>query len=216
MSHTLIKGAYQTVDGRTVLVADQQGIADAVARLVTAPATDSAVTATTGAGSSPTTATTKAGGSTTSSDKGGTPPVSESDMWKAAQGTVSFPLQAPGFLPAGFSYAYKMPAADGTYQIEPGGDSKPGVRMLYRLGGKDLYLGVTATTWTDAPAAGNGRRVESDGVTYTVVGTSDKVDRVWWKQDGVLYFISNTLMYDVTREDLLKMAESMAPVGAGE
>jgi hypothetical protein len=108
-----------------------------------------------------------------------------------------------------------MPATEGTYQMQPGGNSKPAVRILYRHGTSDLYLGITATTWTDAPAASNGREVESNGTTYTIVGTSGKVDRIWWKNDGVLYFISNTLMYDVSREELLKMALSMAPVGAG-
>jgi len=44
------------------------------------------------------------------------------------------------------------------------------------------------------------------------VGTSGKVSHIWWKKDGVLYFVSNTLTYDVSKEDLLKMAVSMAPV----
>jgi hypothetical protein len=87
--------------------------------------------------------------------------------------------------------------------------------MLYRYRSSDLYVGITATTWTDAPVAGRGDEVESNGVVYTVVGTSGKVDHIWWKSDGVLYFISNTLMHTVERDELLRMAQSMTPVGGG-
>ena len=85
--------------------------------------------------------------------------------------------------------------------------------MVYRYLDSDLYLGITATTWTEAPIASGGSEVESNGVTYTLVGTSGKIDHIWWKTDGVLYFLSNTLMYTVAEQDLLRMAESMGPVG---
>jgi hypothetical protein len=101
----------------------------------------------------------------------------------------------------------------GTYDIVAGDASKPALRMIYRYepGGtkSDLYLGITETTWTSAPIAGKGEEVTSDGVTYTIVGTSENVDHIWWKSDGVLYFISNTLTYTVSKADLLEMAESM-------
>jgi LCP family protein required for cell wall assembly len=213
----VITAPTQKIEGKAVLVADAETLKKAVTDLLTAPPAESA--GGTGTSESPTTATSTA---TATTAKGSEPStatsasaVTEREMWKTAQKTVPFALGAPAFLPAGFAYAAKMPAADGTYQIDPGGDSKPAVRVLYRYGSKDLYLGITATTWTDAPAAGKGREVVANGVTYTVVGTSGKVDHIWWKTDGVLYFISNTLTYDVSRADLLKMAESTAPVGTG-
>jgi hypothetical protein len=75
-----------------------------------------------------------------------------------------------------------------------------------------LYLGITETTWLGAPIASKGDQVTSDGVTYTIVGTNQDVDHIWWKRGSVLYFISNTLNYTVGRADLLKMAESMTSV----
>jgi len=90
--------------------------------------------------------------------------------------------------------------------------------MLYRLrlNGKntDQYMGITETTWTDAPAASNGTEVEHNGVVYTIVGTNQKVDHIWWKKDGVLYWVSNTLSYLVSKEDLLAVAESMITIPA--
>ncbi|NLE09960.1 MAG: hypothetical protein GX630_00510, partial [Actinobacteria bacterium] len=54
-----------------------------------------------------------------------------------------------------------------------------------------------------------GRQVERDGVAYTIVGSADKVERIWWKSDGVLYWVSNTLFHLLSQEELLKVAESM-------
>jgi polyisoprenyl-teichoic acid--peptidoglycan teichoic acid transferase len=220
MSQIVITAPTQTVGGKRVMVADEATLKQAVTRLITAPAEDSAGGAPSSTSESATTTTAPATTSTTAKTKSSTTTSgpaapSESEMWKAAQKAVPFVLEAPAFIPAGLKYAAKMPATDGTYQVEPGGTSKPAVRMLYRYGTKDLYLGVTATAWTGAPAAGKGREVVASGVTYTIVGTSGKVDRIWWKKGGVLYFISNTLMFTVSWEDLLKMAESMAPVGSG-
>jgi LCP family protein required for cell wall assembly len=224
MSQILITAPRQEIEDKWVVVADQETLREAVTRLLTSPA-DGPVqgVATSIDGGSTTTIPAAAGPASTA--PGSTSPVTgsggpagagypDADMWIAAQKGVPFTLEAPRFIPAGFTYAGKMPVADGAYQMQPGDGSKSAVRMLYRYETADLYLGVTATAWTDAPAAGNGREMESDGVEYTIVGTSGKVDRIWWKKDGVLYFISNTLMYDVSEEDLLKMALSMAPVAS--
>ncbi len=83
--------------------------------------------------------------------------------------------------------------------------------MLYRYQGS-LYLGISATTWLEAPLAADGLEVQNNGITYTAVGSSDKPDHVWWVKDGVLYWVSNTLTYTVDGDDLLRVAESMRPV----
>jgi len=223
-----------TIEGRSVLVPEKDTLKDAVTKLLTDPtesdtavadgASGNATTTETSSGSSTSdpaassSTTTKSQPSSTSSTSKTSDAGSYTDgaMWRSAQKNVSFALEAPGFVPSGFAYAYKMPSGSGTYQIDPSGDSKPAIRMLYRYKNRNLFLGITATTWTDAPAASKGQEVEKNGVKFTVVGTSGKVDRIWWKKDGVLYFISNTLMYTVNRSDLLKMAESMLPVGDAE
>ena len=84
--------------------------------------------------------------------------------------------------------------------------------MGYQYKGQDLDAGVSATTWTDAPLAGVGIKVETGGVTYTMVGATNKPDLVWWVKDGVLYWVSNTIMADVSREQLLAIAISTVPV----
>jgi len=45
-----------------------------------------------------------------------------------------------------------------------------------------------------------------------VVGSSTKSDHVWWKQDGVLHWVTNTLVFDLRREEMLAAAMSALPV----
>ena len=72
------------------------------------------------------------------------------------------------------------------------------------------------TTWSDAPAASKGRQeVEHNGITYTIVGTSQSTDHVWWIEDDVLYWVSNTLSYSLSPRELLKVAWSMIPIPGG-
>ena len=71
------------------------------------------------------------------------------------------------------------------------------------------------TTWLDAPAARRAREVEYNGTTYTVVGTSQSIDHVWWKKNGVLYWVSNTLSYYLSTNELIKVAESMIVIPSG-
>jgi hypothetical protein len=70
-------------------------------------------------------------------------------------------------------------------------------------------MGITETSWVDAPAASGGREVKHDGTVFTIVGAGDKVERIWWKTDGVLYWVSNTLSHLLSEDELLAVAESM-------
>ena len=126
---------------------------------------------------------------------------------------VPFTIQAPAYLPEGYKYADRMPPEGATYDIDTGGGTKPAFKMMYRLtqhGDKtDQYMGLMETTWVDAPAASKGAEVEYNGVTFTIVGTNQKVDHIWWRQDGVLYWVSNTLSHLLSKGELLAVAESM-------
>ncbi|MBC7293356.1 MAG: LytR C-terminal domain-containing protein, partial [Thermoleophilia bacterium] len=142
--------------------------------------------------------------------------IPNSSEWKALAKMVPFALQAPAYLPEGYVYADRMPPTGGTYDIEVDGGTKPALKMVYRLiqNGKktDQYMGIMETTWLDAPAAAKGEEVKYNGTTFTIVGSSNKVERVWWKKDGVLYWVSNTLSYLLSRDELLAVAKSMISV----
>jgi polyisoprenyl-teichoic acid--peptidoglycan teichoic acid transferase len=141
--------------------------------------------------------------------------------WKTIAGSVPFAVQAPAYLPEDYYFVERMPPAQEgayTYDIEVGGGTKPAFKMLYRLkqGGSwtDQYMGITETSWLDAPAASEGREVRRGDVTFTIVGTGQKVERIWWKADDTLYWISNTLFHLLSQEELLAVAESMIHIPA--
>jgi polyisoprenyl-teichoic acid--peptidoglycan teichoic acid transferase len=127
--------------------------------------------------------------------------------WQSLQTQSGISLMAPSYLPSDFSYSF-----DRSYDLTAGDAAKPAARVGYRFKGEDLYAGVSATTWTEAPLAGPGVEVESNGIVFTVVGAGNKPDHVWWVKDGVLYWVSNTLFADLSREQLLAIAISTVPV----
>ena len=209
-----ITGDTPTIGGVSYVVASTETISQAVTDLLTPPSaagsrSDGSTTETSARVSSPTSSSTSAGGTQEATSVQTMPNSSE---WKALAGMIPFQLEGPGYVPPGYVYFDRMPQKGGTYLIKVGEKTEPALRMIYRHLREDEYLGITETTWLDAPIASKGDEVKHNGVTFTVVGTNQKVDHVWWKKDGVLYWVSNTLSYLVDREELLKMAESFIPI----
>ncbi len=128
--------------------------------------------------------------------------------WSKLAGQVPFRILAPTFLPGRVTYSFQR-----SYAIKAGDKDMPAMRVGYRFGSEDVYMGFSATTWTDAPLASPGYMVKGPGgVIYRLVGSSIKTDHIWWVQDGVLYWVSNTLTFDLSREEMLTAALSALPV----
>lgn len=138
---------------------------------------------------------------------GSRPSVPDLSQWRKLAGETTFSLAAPTYIPRDYDYSFQR-----AYGIVPKDDGKPAVRVGYKNEDRDLYLGVSASPWLDAPVASPGVQVSGDGVVYTIVGTSTKVDHVWWVRNGVLFWVTNTLFADLDREELLAVAISMVPV----
>lgn len=239
MKQIIVKGPGKMIDGKAVVVVDNETLAQYVTDFLTPPPDDPTVTAAGARGADgaqmaaaqpPTegplllaavgdgalrsalaaTVTTQIPPPTTAAAT--LPAILDPDAWRTAQTTVAFPLRAPAYLPEGFAYSGTTPESGGTYGIRADGGTKPAIRIGYRYRDTDEYLGISATTWLDAPLAGDGMVVETEGVRYTVVGTFGKPDHVWWISGDVLYWVSNTLMYSLGERELLKIAESTRAV----
>ncbi len=130
-------------------------------------------------------------------------PALDGGLWSGLAKEVAFPLMAPSYIPATCSYSYYR-----GYDITVGDGSRPAFKVGYRYGDEDQYLCVNGTTWLDAPLASAGEEVQGDQVVFIVVGSNAKPERVWWKRGGVLYWVSNTLLYELSKEDLLAVAVS--------
>jgi polyisoprenyl-teichoic acid--peptidoglycan teichoic acid transferase len=137
--------------------------------------------------------------------------IVDQDHWGSLAAKTSLKLLAPTFIPANCVYAYQR-----DYSIKVGDKQYPAVRVGYQYMGKDKYMGISATTWTQAPIASPGYRVKGPGgVIYRMVGSATKCDHVWWVSNGVLYWVSNSLVYDLRREELLAEAMSALPAAPG-
>jgi LCP family protein required for cell wall assembly len=218
-----IIGDIQTLDdGVSYVVPAEGAVEEAIRQLTTAPAAAGSDQTTASGGSTGSVSST---GITTSTSVTSTPTATDpgqitgSRMWELAAASMPFQVMAPSYLPPGYDYVDRQPVTGGGYEIDPGKTGKPAFKVVYRLTREgevtDQYLGIMETTWLDAPAASKGQELKSNGITYTFVGTNLRTDRIWWKQNGVLYWVSNTLSFYLSKKELLKVAESMIVVPAG-
>ncbi len=137
------------------------------------------------------------------------PPVPNSAVWRYLAGAAAFPVMAPAALPEEYRYAgFRL------YALETDEGLRDSLRVIYQLGDQDQYLGLMETTFVDAPAASDGETLVKEGLTLTVVGSGETVDRIWWRRSGVLYWLSNTLSYMLDREQMLDVARSMVTVSS--
>ena len=144
--------------------------------------------------------------------------VKDPTAWSTAANNVSFAVEAPTYVAADFKLAPKSGTYAYIYDIAVGSTGMPTLVMLYGHTGtgyrgnislKEEFINVTATTWVDAPAASKGREIEHDGAIFTVVRNADGVERIWWKRNGMLYWVSNSLNRVASQDELLMMAQSM-------
>ena len=141
--------------------------------------------------------------------------IPDAGLWKQTAAEVPYAIQAPSYIPSNYSWVRKMPDHEPTYDIKVGSGVKPALRMMYAaVSNSDQVMGITETTWLDAPAASKGLEIRHGGVVFTVVRNDTKVERVWWKASGVLYFLSNTLSHWMSQDEMLKISESMIAIPA--
>jgi LCP family protein required for cell wall assembly len=204
-------------DKASVVVPAEGAVAEAVDQLLTPPSANAS-----SGSSNPSTATTATAETTTTTEDAApliTDPakIENAKLWSILADSTAFPVMAPGYLPDGYQYVDRRPQEGETYEIVPGKSGKPAVKMVYQYTNSkgtvtEQYMGIMETSWTDAPAASGGQTVEYNGVTFNIVGTNQKVERIWWKQNDTLYWVSNTLSFYLTKQDLLKVAESMISI----
>lgn len=149
--------------------------------------------------------------------------IPNSTIWGKVAQMSAVPIEAPAYVAKGYRLSTKSETYAYMYDIEVDGGVRPAVVMLYQNRGtgrsgevklQEEFINVTATTWLEAPAASPGVQVTYNGTVFTIVGTADRVERIWWVRDGVLHWVSNTLSRVASEAELLAMAESMIPIPA--
>ena len=96
-----------------------------------------------------------------------------------------------------------------TYKLtDPQGHLHYGYRIDWQTGSVGSYYGIEGLNWTDPPMFAHADTVERFGRHYLYVGTGSHVQDVGWIANGVLYWVSNTLLDDLSNEQMFALAES--------
>lgn len=99
------------------------------------------------------------------------------------------------------------------YRINTGGQGPQAVKMVFRVP-SGTYWGYQMVAWPDPPLLeGRTGVVRSGGRDYSTFYDGKNLMRLAWQRDGVTYWISNTLDYQLSPETMYAVAKSARPLG---
>jgi LCP family protein required for cell wall assembly len=140
-----------------------------------------------------------------------TTPASITSSAAALSVGVPFPLYLPTLTLATASPDPFEPYS--TYTLrDPHGVLHRGYRIDFATGLVGSYYGIEGMNWTNPPLFADADVVERYGRRYLYVGTGTHVQDVGWIARGVLYWVSNTLLDDLTNAQMFALAQSAQPV----
>jgi LCP family protein required for cell wall assembly len=88
------------------------------------------------------------------------------------------------------------------------------IRIVYRTGA-GLYWGIQQTSWTDAPVlAGANVERKIAGRTYRLYFDGSRLYMVAFEENGAAYWVSNTLLHELSNETMLAIAKGLKPLSA--
>jgi polyisoprenyl-teichoic acid--peptidoglycan teichoic acid transferase len=147
--------------------------------------------------------------------KGGAANVNLTDVTAAsrAQGQIAkdrvgFPVYYPRKLVKGSSYAEDEPR---TYTITGTDDKRyRAYKMVFFTGYIGEYYGLQGTSWRDPPILQHESEKRTiRGREYLLFYNGDRLRMVGWKTDRASYWISNTLLQNVSAKEMLGVARSL-------
>ena len=127
----------------------------------------------------------------------------------AAQKKVRFKLMNPAVIESSSAPDSTKPIY--AYRID--GDHKA-VRLVFRSAG-GAYWGVEETDWEDAPILGDKSfRHVLGGRAYDFYYNGPKLHMIVLRQDGVTYWVVNSLLDNISNETMIAMAKGLRPLKA--
>ena len=73
------------------------------------------------------------------------------------------------------------------------------------------YYGFEGMNWTDPPLFAHARSQRLAGRLYLFVDDGNHIHDVGWREGGAIYWVSNTLLEDLSNRQMLALAESARP-----
>ena len=135
------------------------------------------------------------------------------EMWREAERKSGLPLMMPTVLYAGAETRDPLYSSQPPYRVYKVAGKKA-VYVTYSADAYDAVFGVQAIAWDDPPIL-DGPTTERTikGRTLSLYFNGDKLMRIAWKQDGVTYWLENSLTGRIPNSAMIAMAKSFKPVG---
>ncbi len=127
--------------------------------------------------------------------------------WQQAASQASFRLERPTSFPTDFRYDdFRI------YQIDTDGGPKPALKVVCDDQNGN-HWGIMETTFTDAPLLNQPSvQKQINGKNYMFFYSGDKLKYLAWQDNGVLYWISNSLMGTLDENTMVQLAVSFQQV----
>jgi LCP family protein required for cell wall assembly len=127
---------------------------------------------------------------------------------RKANRQVDFPVLVPTVRASGSVLDPEVPVR--TYSVNRRG----AVKTVFRLG-YGSYWGVEQTAWTDAPILSGANVTRRIGDrTYQLYYDGSKLHMVAFEANGAAYWVTNTLLDDLSNETMIAIAKGLQPLSA--
>lgn len=141
-------------------------------------------------------------------------PARDVETWREAQKKSGLPLMMPTVLYRGAKMRDPQYSSQPPYRVY-NVQGKKAVYVTYSADAYDAVFGVQAIDWEDPPILDGPttERTLKNGRKLSLYFNGDKLMRVAWRQDGVTYWLENSLTGRIPNSAMIAMAKSFKPVG---
>lgn len=139
-------------------------------------------------------------------------PKRDLQMWREAERKAGFTLWMPTVLYAGAQTRDPLYSSQPPYRVYKTGGHKA-VYVTYAADAYDQVFGMQAIEWNDPPILeGPTTTREYKGRTLLLYFNGARLQRVAWKEDGISYWLENSLTGRIPNSAMIAMAKSARPV----
>jgi LCP family protein required for cell wall assembly len=127
-------------------------------------------------------------------------------LLREARRRVDFPVLVPTVFATGASLDSEVPVR--AYSV----NEHAAIKVTYERG-SGSYYGIEETSWTDAPilsGANTTRRIGGRG--YQLFYEGAKLHMVAFEENGAVYWVTNTLLDELSNETMLAIAKGLQPL----
>jgi LCP family protein required for cell wall assembly len=129
---------------------------------------------------------------------------------EGARGQVSFKPLVPLFREQGSSLSTSVPLR--VYRVN-GHDA---IKIVYRTPGNG-YWGIMQTSWTDAPILSGENQIRRlGGREMRLYFSGAKIEMIAFEESDAVFWVSNTLLNELSNETMIAIAKGLKPVTAAK